>query len=48
MCIGLEFRPSSLREAGVKPVLVFGAATLLNLALAFVLASILFAGFSLS
>jgi uncharacterized integral membrane protein (TIGR00698 family) len=48
VCIGLEFRPSSLREAGVKPVLVFGAATLLNLALAFVLASILFAGFSLS
>ncbi len=47
VCIGLEFRASSLREAGVKPVLVFGAASILNLVLAFVLASILFAGFTL-
>ncbi len=47
VCIGLEFRVSSLREAGVKPVLVFAAATVLNLALAFALASILFAGFTL-
>ena len=48
VCIGLEFRVSSLREAGVKPILVFAAATVLNLALALALASILFAGFTLS
>ncbi len=47
VCIGLEFRLSSLREAGVKPVLVFGAASILNLVLAFALASILFAGFTI-
>ena len=47
VCIGLEFRVTSLREAGVKPVLVFAAATVLNLVLAFALASILFAGFTL-
>jgi uncharacterized integral membrane protein (TIGR00698 family) len=47
VCIGLEFRPTSLREAGARPVAVFAVATLVNLSLAFVLASILFANFSL-
>ena len=45
--IGLEFRLAALREAGIRPVLVSVAATAINLALALVLASILFAGFQL-
>jgi uncharacterized membrane protein YadS len=44
--IGLELRVVSVREAGWKPVLVFGTATIVNLAVALLLASILFAGFS--
>jgi uncharacterized integral membrane protein (TIGR00698 family) len=44
--IGLELRVVSVREAGWKPILVFGTATIVNLAVALVLASILFAGFS--
>lgn len=48
VCIGLEFRLTSLREAGVRPVAVFAMATVLNLVLAFALASVLFAGFTLS
>ncbi len=45
--IGLEFKVTSLREAGWRPVGVFAAATLVNIALALALASILFAGFTL-
>ena len=48
VCIGLEFRVTSLREAGVRPVIVFAGATILNLALALVLASIFFADFTLT
>ena len=47
VCIGLEFRPSAIREAGVRPLLVFGAATILNLIVALALATILFTGFAL-
>jgi uncharacterized integral membrane protein (TIGR00698 family) len=47
VCIGLELRISSLREAGTRPLIVFGAATVLNLALALLLASIVFSGFAL-
>jgi len=46
--IGLELRLTSLRDAGIRPVAVFATATVLNLALALVLATILFTGFSLS
>ena len=48
LCIGLDLRIGSIREAGARPVLVFGAATVLNLALALVLASVIFAGFKLT
>ena len=44
--IGLELRVVSVREAGWKPVAVFGVATVANLVLALALASILFAGFT--
>jgi Predicted membrane protein len=47
VCIGLEFRVTSLREAGIRPVIVFAGATVLNLALALVLASFFFANFTL-
>lgn len=45
--IGLEFRIGAIRAAGVRPVAVFAAATAVNLALAFVLANLFFAGFRL-
>jgi uncharacterized membrane protein YadS len=45
--IGLEFKVSSLREAGWRPIGVFAAATVVNVVLALALASILFAGFTL-
>lgn len=45
--IGLEFKLTSLREAGWKPVGVFAAATVVNILLALALASILFAGFTI-
>jgi len=48
VCIGLEFRPTAIREAGGRPLLVFGAATILNLAIALILATILFSGFTLA
>jgi uncharacterized integral membrane protein (TIGR00698 family) len=48
VCIGLEFRPTSLREAGGRPIAVFAVATLVNLTLALILASILFANFQLA
>ncbi|MER6942392.1 putative sulfate exporter family transporter [Nonomuraea sp. NPDC000554] len=44
--IGLEFRVSSLREAGWRPVGVFAAATAVNLLLALGLAALLFGGFA--
>ena len=47
VCIGLELRISSLREAGVRPIIVFAVATVLNLAIALLLASVVFSGFSL-
>ena len=47
VCIGLELRVTSLREAGVRPVIVFAAASVLNLVLALVLASVIFSGFVL-
>jgi uncharacterized membrane protein YadS len=43
--IGLEFEARSLREAGGRPVAVFAAATLFNVVLGLVLASVLFHGF---
>jgi uncharacterized membrane protein YadS len=48
VCIGLEFRVTSLREAGIRPVIVFAGATVLNLVLALVLASFFFANFTLA
>jgi uncharacterized integral membrane protein (TIGR00698 family) len=48
VCIGLEFRPAALREAGARPVAVFAFASLVNLVLALALASVLFAGFQLA
>ena len=48
VCIGLAFRVTSVREAGVRPVIVFAAATILNLVLALLLASLLFANFTLA
>ncbi|MFB9661341.1 YeiH family protein [Glycomyces mayteni] len=44
--IGLEFRLTRLREAGWKPIAVFGGAAVFNLALALLLASLLFRGFA--
>lgn len=43
--IGLEFSFGSLKEAGWKPVAVFGAATVVNLAVGLLLASVLWGGF---
>ncbi len=43
--IGLEFRVASVREAGWRPIGVFVTATVVNLTLALVLASVLFANF---
>jgi Predicted membrane protein len=48
VCIGLEFRVTSLREAGVRPIIVFAGATILNLVLALALASFFFADFTLT
>jgi uncharacterized membrane protein YadS len=45
--IGLEFKVSSLKEAGWRPVGVFALATVFNLALALGMASLLFRNFSL-
>ncbi len=44
--IGLEFRLTSLRQAGWRPIAVFGTATVFNLALALGVASVLFHNFS--
>lgn len=48
VCIGLDFRLVAIREAGVRPVVVFAGATVLNLILALVLASAIFTGFRLT
>ncbi|MCU0477129.1 MAG: putative sulfate exporter family transporter [Chloroflexi bacterium] len=44
--IGLELRVVHVREAGWRPVAVFATATVANLAVALILASILFANFT--
>lgn len=44
--IGLEFSFGSLREAGWKPVLVFAAATVVNLSVGLLLAVVLWGGFA--
>jgi uncharacterized membrane protein YadS len=46
--IGLELRASSVRAAGWRPIGVFVGATVTNLALALVLASVLFASFKVT
>lgn len=46
--IGLELRVGALREAGWRPIGVFAVASVFNLVLALIVASILFAGFSVS
>ena len=48
VCIGLEFRPAAVREAGLRPVAVFAIASVGNLVLALLLASLLFSGFKLA
>ncbi|MBK8027557.1 MAG: putative sulfate exporter family transporter [Chloroflexi bacterium] len=42
VCIGLEFDPSALRQAGLKPVLVYLAATVFNTVLALLVALVIF------
>ncbi|MPM54129.1 hypothetical protein SDC9_100902 [bioreactor metagenome] len=44
--IGLEFSFGSLKEAGWKPVLVFAAATVVNLAVGLLLAVLLWGSFT--
>ena len=44
--IGLEFSVNSLKEAGWRPIGVFAVATLFNLVVGLILASLLFRGFS--
>jgi uncharacterized membrane protein YadS len=46
--IGLEFRVRQVRDAGWRPFGVFTLATALNLALALVVASLLFGSFKVS
>jgi uncharacterized integral membrane protein (TIGR00698 family) len=48
VCIGVEFRPAALREAGARPVAVFAIASVANLVIALVLATLLFSGFTLA
>ena len=43
--IGLEFRVAPLREAGWRPVGVFAGATVVNLLVGLLLATLLFRGF---
>src|SRR5690606_36359084 len=43
--IGLEFRLTKLLAEGWRPVAVFGTATVFNLAVALLIASVVFAGF---
>ncbi|MFC7758452.1 putative sulfate exporter family transporter [Catellatospora bangladeshensis] len=44
--IGLQLRVSALREAGWRPVAVFGGAAVANLAIGLGLAALLFTGFT--
>ncbi len=46
--IGLEFRLGAIREAGIRPIAVFAAATVANLVVALGLASLLFRDFRLA
>jgi uncharacterized membrane protein YadS len=46
--IGLEFRARQVREAGWRPIGVFAIATVLNLVLALLVASVLFGSFTVS
>ena len=46
--IGLEFRVAPLREAGWRPVGVFAGATVVNLVVGLLLATLLFRGFPAS
>jgi uncharacterized integral membrane protein (TIGR00698 family) len=46
--IGLEFSARGLREAGWRPIAVFGAATVVNIVVALGLATVLFGGFTLN
>jgi uncharacterized membrane protein YadS len=48
VCIGVEFRPAALRDAGLRPVAVFAVASVANLILALILATWLFTGFQLA
>lgn len=43
--IGLEFEAKSLREAGTRPIAVFALATVFNLVLGLILATVLFGSF---
>lgn len=45
--IGLEFRITKLLAEGWRPVVVFGSATVFNLLVALLIASVIFAGFEL-
>ncbi|SMY13055.1 YeiH family protein [Brevibacterium jeotgali] len=45
--IGLEFKVQSAKEAGWKPVVVFAAATVVNLVVGLALAAVLFGGFEM-
>lgn len=44
MAIGLEFSLRGLKEAGWRPIVLFAAATVVNIVVALGLASILFGG----
>lgn len=48
MSIGLELRIASLREAGLRPLAVFAAATVVNLVVALAIASVVFREFTLA
>lgn len=45
--IGLEFTLRGLREAGWRPVVVFGSATVVNIVVALGLATLLFGNFEI-
>ena len=45
--IGLEFSAKGLRDAGWRPVMVFGSATVVNIVVALGLATVLFGNFEL-
>jgi uncharacterized membrane protein YadS len=45
--IGLEFSAKGLRDAGWRPMVVFGSATVVNIVVALGLATVLFGNFDL-